>query len=117
MSFIIPTPEIIADNIKIATFMGNNRRSIECIKPWHIEPYGWFMDDNMRYHDKWEWQIPVWAKISGLMYELTKANQEYGIYLFEFYANFLGAITSQDKITAQKIILEAINWYNENKKQ
>lgn len=67
---------IIEGNKLIAEFTGFVRNkpvgtigSYGRKKDWHIDLFGWFDDEDLKYHTSWDWLMPVIDKISLHQYD------------------------------------------------
>lgn len=74
------------------------------IKSWHIEPYGYFNDSDLRYHSSWDWLMPVWKKVSDEILGNSEAK-----------AFILMAIADVEIELAFTRIVEMIKWHTKTK--
>lgn len=75
--------------------------------------------NELKYHSSWDWQVPVWAKLSLQIKELSKGLSlrtltEYKIRDYE--NDYIDAIFDNDVSKGFEAIIDIIEWYNLNKK-
>jgi hypothetical protein len=105
--------EIIEGNKLIAVFMGNERNrdsnSKARFKHWAIEGWGWFDDNDLRYHTSWEWLMPVVDRIIDLHHKskgtaLGKSTE---------FDNVLSQPIWTPKTELYKAVVRFIQWLNQ----
>lgn len=109
--------EIIEGNKKICEFHeGFNNAKGQTVIPDHICKD--YFSDDLKYHSSWDWQIPVWGKI-GLFVKtiIPKMDEpyEHARWYFGLVTKYEKAVFQNNPESGQKIILELIKWYNENR--
>lgn len=120
---------IVNGNRLIAEFMGavvNPKWQDETTYTYTIAPsesssYHW-TPDTMRYHESWEWLMPVVEKIESLEkvdYTILYAEHK-NIYQFEINLKYdtdstFNVITENKIESIYTCVVEFIEWYNKNK--
>lgn len=103
---------IIEGNKAVATFHGFSRKprkeNSAGWKHWEIKPFGWFDDEDLKYHTSWDWIMPVWIKFKNLHIKGITARH----YHKQVCASFGNAILSGEIENAWSDAVMAINWYN-----
>lgn len=106
--------EILAGNKLIADVM---ERSVSII---HNELCyaDWDGMHSVKYHESWDWQIPVWSKIAYLIKEVVlihKPSKENGGFYLDLLDRYNDSVFMNNPLKGFREIVEAITWYNQNK--
>jgi hypothetical protein len=109
--------EEIEGNKLIAEFMGLKRNVNN--KNYLYDKY-WISARGLKYHSSWDWQIPVYGKITlavkTLIPKLPNPEENCRWY-FRNLRKYENAIFNNEPIEGHKIVVEFINWYTLNKAQ
>lgn len=77
-----------------------------------------FLIKDAAYHISWDWQVPAWAKIAlavkTLLPKLADVEDQAKWY-FRMVSKYEEAVFQNKPENGQKIIVELINWYNNQK--
>ena len=110
--------QIIEWDKDIAVFMGNVRKDRPIPnggwKHWNIKPFGYFEDEELKYHLSWEWLRPVFDKWLELPSFADSSVQALSDNYTARIAHLLAYGTCQD---ACKQIAIAISWYKSQTSQ
>lgn len=71
-----------------------------------------YSDDELKYHESWDWLMPVVEKLEDMGCEITQTNGECTISGDEYYEETYGNNRRHATFDA---VVEFIKWYNENK--
>jgi hypothetical protein len=105
----------VSGNRLIAEFMGfvrKNRAVDSCgWKQWNIAPFGWFEDEDLKYHTSWDWLMPVIKKF---------ASGDGGVPDFDKWQEWIDTINSAierdyDIAEVFPYVVLAIQWYTQSK--
>lgn len=94
-------------NMMIAQFMQVEQKN----NYWYIDPdHGLtsFMSVDLRYHDQWNWLMPVVRKIVELCCDLD--NQE--LFFSDQYTSIIDTVSMAVIEDSYKVVIEFIVWYN-----
>ena len=106
--------DILQGNKLIAAFHGFSRKhrneGSAGWKHWEKKPFGWFDDEDLKYHSSWDWLMPVCKKFDRLheMDYTLLHNKEHIMHC----DNIDYGVTTYDIQVAFVAISEAIQWYN-----